>query len=300
MKIAYAGVMQSEVGNYNGFGKAMASVCDEYEEIPMSNVNAGLQGLKQADIVFLQPQDTGISSETLQHLKNINSFTINWTGDARDITPLYCYDYARYVDLTCFSNMRDVRNMQAQGHKSCFLNIGYDPAIYFPDNSIEKIYDIVFFANNYGHFPLSGLRKQLVGELKQRYGDNFKAFGIGQPDGSFMGDQKGEADIYRRAKIGINLSHYDYERYTSDRMFRALGSGVAVLSHNYTGLSADFKNNEICIWNDIAELKRAIDYVLNDDFRREQFAKDGHQLALDKFTFQSMAQNIVELWKEHR
>lgn len=307
MKIVYAGVMQSEVGNYNGFGKAMAGVCDEYVEIPMSGVNAGLQGLKQADIVFLQPQSEGISAETLQHLKSIGAWVCNWTGDARDVTPVYCYDYARCVDLTCFSNMRDVHNMRSIGHKSEFLQIGFDENIYYPDDSIEKTCDIAFMANNYGHFPLSGLRKQLVIDLKRVYGDRFKSYGIGMSDGSFMGNQQGEADIYRRAKIGINLSHYDYERYTSDRMFRLLGSGVCVLSKYYPGIEYDFVDgNQLIVWNDINDLINKIDICLRGNnsimaqYNMKALADRGHQCATNHHTFKNMAENILKLYLNNK
>lgn len=303
MTVKYCGVMNSIGKSENGFTKAMREVCGDYEELDV----IGLLSVTSADLVFLQPQDSSIPVQVLQHLKNIGSFVINWTGDARDITPVYCYDYARYVDLTCFSNMRDVYNMRSVGHKSEFLQIGYDPDIYFPDNSVDKIHDIVFFGNNYGHFPLSGLRQQMVATLKQVYGDRFKAYGIGQPDGNFMSNQQGEADIYRRAKIGINLSHYDYEHYTSDRLFRMLGSGVCVLSKHYPGMEWHFVDgNQLIVWHDINDLITKINSCLQGNnsimaqYNMQAIADRGHECAANYYTFEKMAQQIVELWKQHR
>ncbi len=281
----------------NGFTDALRQVFDDVEDIPTAQLSA----VTRADIVFLQPQDKGISRETLLHLKAIGAFVINWTGDARDNTPVYCLEYAKVADLTCFSNMRDVQFMRQAGYKAEFLQIGYDPAIYYPDASVPKDIDIVFMGNNYGHFPLSSLRIEMVRELKRVYGDRFKAYGIGQPDGNFMGNQKGEADIYRRAKIGINLSHYNYERYTSDRMFRMLGSGVCVLSHEFQDHHPDFIDcYHLYTWNNIDHLKRLIDECIHVNNFREYPAKDGHRLAIEKYTFVEMAKNIKKLYEQHR
>lgn len=280
----------------NGFTDALRQVFDEVQDIPASQLNS----VTGADIVFLQTQDKGISKETLLHLKSTGAFIVNWTGDARDQTPPYCFDYAQVVDLTCFSNMRDVAFMRDMGYKAEFFQIGYDPAIYYPDAAVEKDIDIVFMGNNYGHFPLSSLRIEMVRELKRVYGDRFKAYGIGQPDGNFMGNQQGEADIYRRAKIGINLSHYNYERYTSDRMFRMLGSGIAVLSHGYTSIYDDFNTHEIGVWLNFNDLKEKIDHYLANEPARKMVADLGCWKATYVFTFLEMAKNIRSLWEDRK
>lgn len=291
MKIVYSGVMSGK----NGFTDALRKVFDEVIDFPIHHLN----DVSSADIVFLQPQDTGISIKALQHLQALNTFIINWTGDARDTTPNYCYEYAPYVDLTCFSNMRDVENMRKLGFNSDFLQIGYDPQIYYPDPNIIRDIDIVFMGNNYGHFPLSGLRKQMVTELKRVYGNRFKAYGIGQPNGNYMGNQKGEADILRRSKIAINLSHYDLPRYTSDRMLRSLGSGCAVLSHNYRDLGLDFSNN-LKVWNNFIDLKETIDELLSEPIELNWNASCCHFEALNNHTFEHMALNIKKLYEQHQ
>lgn len=290
MKLIYSGVMTGK----NGFTDALRQVFTQVVDIHGNQLHT----IIGADIVFLQPQDKGIDIETLRNFKRNGAFIINWTGDARDITPAYCFDYAKVVDLTCFSNMRDVDTMRTAGYKSEFLQIGYDPAIYYPDTSVQKDIDIVFMGNTYGHFPLSGLRSEMVRELKRVYGDRFKSYGIGQPDGNFMGNQTGEADIYRRAKIGINLSHYDLPRYTSDRMFRMLGSGVCVLTHKYQSIDRDFDMRDIMMWKYFSELIFIINTLLRQEDGREIISKQGHQLALNEYTFLEMAKNIKKLYDQ--
>ena len=289
MRIAYIGVMNSIGQPDNGFTKAMHKL-GAYREFTR------VEDIDNVDLLFLQTQDTGLNVKELSRLRNQGTYIIHWVGDARHETPNYCFEYAPYVDITCFSNMRDVDNMRSHGYSSRFLQIGYDPEIYYPDPNIGKDIDICFMGNHFGHFPLSQLRRDMVNELKRTYGDRFKAYGVGMRDGNFMSNQKGEADIYRRSKIGINLSHFDYPRYTSDRMFRMLGSGVCVLSHAYNNILDDFKG-ELVVWSDINSLKERIDYHLNDNIYRPVVANAGHQLALNNYTFSQMAQNIIQPWK---
>ncbi len=285
--IAYHGVMG---GSINGFTKALESVCDNFQDATT------LSEITDADLIFLQTQDNFLPITELQRLKG---FKILWSGDARNVTPQHYIDYAPHVDMVCFSNMRDVNVMRSLGYKSEFLQIGYDPEIYTPIGSKVKCPEIVFMGNNNGGFPLSGLRQTMVAYLKDIYGDNFGYYGIGwdKADGNFMGNQLGEAEIYRSAKIGINLSHYDYEWYTSDRLFRMLGSGICVLSHNFTNWNHNFSTNEVCVWDDLEALKSQIDYYLIENAQRNMIANFGHELALSKYTFKKMCENIVNLYK---
>ncbi len=300
LKVCYIGVMNSIGQSPNGFTKAFLNICD-YKEV------YNLNQIENCDLLFIQTQDTGLDINELIKLRSRGVFIINWTGDARNTTPLYCFEYAPYVNITCFSNMRDVYNMRNAGYNSDFLQIGFDENIYFPCSSIEKDIDIVFMGNHFGHFPLSGLRQEMIKELKRIYGDRFKAYGINQPDGSLMGNQKGEADIYRRAKIGINLSHYNYERYTSDRLFRMLGCGICVLSHEYNGIEQDFRTttsegtnwNNLLPWNSIDDLVKTINFVLQNDTTRIGISNNGAKLAHSKHTFVNMANDFIKLYEQN-
>lgn len=252
------------------------------------------------DLCFIQIQDRGITKEAIQALKQNGAFILNWCGDIRHTLPQCYLEYAAMgVDLTCFSNMRDIEIMRMYRFKTDWLQIGYSTQIYSPNGLVINQAEIVFMGNCFNHFPLSIMRKDMVNELKKVYGNRFKAFGSGQPDGSYMGNQLDEAAVYRGAKIGINLSHFDSERYTSDRMFRMLGTGICVLSHNYKGFEKDFNINQVNFWRDLNDLKECINYLLIHENERQAIAKAGHELALNKFTFEKMGENIIELYNKY-
>lgn len=300
------------VGN-NGHAQGLRQVFDsgewQYEEINVGSPNLNEQIIHVAnnyrpDLVWIQIQSLGLSSEAIQALKANGAWICNWCGDKRSKVEDFYFHYSEWgIDLTCFSNMEDIEIMRKCGHASDWLQIGYDPHIYYPNDLVQKDIDITFMGNHFGHFPLSGLRRDMVNELKRIYGDGFKAFGNSMPDGSYNGNQNGEADIYRRSKIGINLSHFDTPRYTSDRMFRMLGCGITVLSHKYKDIHADFNHNndhDLVMWNDLDDLKRQINYLLQNWDIGKKIGEWGHELALQKFTFKEMAKNIEQLYNQYK
>ena len=254
------------------------------------------------DLTWIQIQSDGISQEAIKALKDNGSFLIQWSGDKRGILPECYFRYASWgLDLSTFSNIEDVNIMRGCGYNADFLQIGYSTEIYHPDESVIKDIDVCFMGNSFSHFPLSGLRKDMVRELKRVYGDRFKAFGSGMPDGNLSSDQFAEAAMYRRCKIGINLSHFDTARYTSDRLFRMLGCGVCVLSKSFPKWETEFIHGvELVIWEDIDHLKQLINETLSNPTILNNIAKKGNELALRRYTFAEMAKNIELLYNKYK
>lgn len=293
----------------NGHAQGLREAFPEYQEINVGGdkelLNAKIKDaatVYKPELVFIQIQDVGIHATSLIELQANGAFIINWSGDVRARIPSFYFDYAKYVDLTCFSNQPDVDTFNSLGWPAAFLQIGYDPALYYFDANCPKTTDIIFMGNNIGDFPLSAYRRDMVAYLKRVYGDRFKAYGIGQPDGNFMGDQPGEADAYRHAKIGINLSHFNINRYTSDRMFRMLGCGVAVMSHNFEDTTDDYllAADAIGWWSDFNQLKAGIDAILADSELQKQMSNNALDFALNNHTFRHMGLAIEALYNKYK
>lgn len=260
------------------------------------------------DIIFLQIQaaKTGrVASSficSIYRRKYPNAFIINWTGDKRNNVESWFYDCGKHVDITCFSNQDDVKDMLARGYRSEFLQIGMDTDIFYPAKCDKEI-DIVFFANNHGRFPLSNERHRVINLLKRKYGSRFKLYGNGwgrQADGNLNGNeqaQRVEAEIYRKSKIAINLSHYDSSRYTSDRLFRAMFSGAFVISHPYRDYNLDF-NNHFATYDSHQDLINKIDYYLHNEKEREKIAAKGCKYVHKNYTLDNMIDNIIKLAKQ--
>lgn len=303
MKILYIGLMSGT----NGFTKALRNVCDQYAEVAigdpgqMSHEICHLLDSFQPTIVFIQIQNYGLTAEVLKKLRASTAYVINWTGDVRYPIPEFYFQYAPYVDVTSFSNMTDVKTFRQYGYKTEYLQIGYDQEIYTPEGEAFQVEDIVFMGNNTRGFPLSTYRAEMVQFLKRHYGSRFGVYGNNWDSltsGNYNGQQHGEASVYRGAKIAINCSHFNYERYSSDRLFRALGCGVCVLSHNYQQIENDFiPDKHLVIWDDFDGLKEQIDHLLTYEYVAMQISQRGLEHNKKYFTFDAMAQNIIKIWE---
>lgn len=283
----------------------------EYRDINNGHQNLNQEIIKIAkefkpDVVFMQIQTAGvIKPQALQALHESGSFVINFTGDVRSPLPRWYIDTGKLINLTLFTNMPDVYTARRAGVSAEFCIMGYDPDIYRPNYNVNKDTDVAFFANNYTHngrgiFPLSDYRKQTADFLKRIYGARFKLYGNGwdRPDGSFMDSQHNEARQLQRVKIAINISHYEYERYSSDRINRTLGCGVFCMTHVFPGMEElGLIDGETCAtFSDFTELQSKLNYYLNHEKERKKISAAGHKLATETLTFDSMIENLLSFY----
>jgi hypothetical protein len=246
------------------------------------------------DITFMQLQTPGIIDAVIAD--QLKGFVINWTGDVRQPIPKWYYEIGRCINLTCFSNEHDVKEFHAAGLRAEFLNIGFDDTIFTPNGPIENAPEIVFLGSHYVNaFPLSDLRYKMVHMLRQVYGNRFACYGNGWDFRTRMLSEQEEAQLYRSCKIAINMSHFDLLRYSSDRIFRIMGSGAFCLSHAYKGIEQDFLiNSELGIFNNLDDIQSKIDYYLNSH-TREHIARAGCNYVHDNHTWQKRIKQLLNL-----
>jgi len=265
------------------------------------NFNAALIALVKEykpDFVFMQIQTPGVLYTHVAEELSKETKLINWTGDVRYPTPKWFLDIGRKIHLTLFTNMHDVDFLRAHGVKADYLQIGVPDNIFKPEGEVKaNVPEIVFFGNNVGGFPLSQLRMDMVRKLKERYGKRFGHYGINWGKDTFsVTDQNEEAKYYRGAKIAINLSHFNYPRYTSDRMLRAMGAGCMVLSHYYDGIELEFEEQKhLDIWNNFTELFEQIDYYLAHDEKRKEIAAAGSKHIHENHTWRNRINELIKM-----
>lgn len=257
------------------------------------------------DVVFIQVQAPTILWPHIAKEISQYSFVMQYSGDIRHVTEAFYLEYGRNMQLTTFSNQRDVDYCLKNGVNADFLQIGYDPDIFrplgIPKNEKDSI--VALFNNYAGQFELSNWREEIVMNLLNRYPGKFSVYGNGwnnRESGNFNHSQHEENVKLNHAKIVLNVSHFNADRYTSDRMFRSLGSGSMVLSHRYPNMSLDFQENiHLACFDTMEELYAKIDYYLENEEARQKIAVAGNQLAKQRFTFDCMAENIKNLYFKH-
>ena len=97
------------------------------------------------------------------------------------------------------------------------------------------------------------------------------------------------------------MSHYQIQRYTSDRLFRCTGSGVMVLAHNYPGIEKDFKvGTHLDVFDDFRQMHEKINHYLTHEKERKAIAKAGYEYAHKNCTYDNMVENIINIYNENR
>ena len=250
------------------------------------------------DIIFMQIQSDGVLElQTLKQLSHIGIKIFNFSGDVRFPLPNWYLEVAPYC-VTLFTNENDVETIKNAGYRAEFFQVGYNQIFYNNHSEVKKEADIVFFGNNYpNHFPLSHFRYEIASGLKQNFGDNFKIYGSqwDLPSRDMNFKQIEEGAIYRGAKIGINLSHFNYGRYSSDRIFRIMSCGTMCLSHRYKNIHLDFKEGEhLRTWENLDELLDLIKFYLTNDSERLAIAKKGNEYVEKYFTWEYRISNQLK------
>lgn len=296
-------ILQISLGDHQASQtKALARVASEFVQInwkaypegqELQNVVQGTAAKFSPDVTFMQLQKKVLSEKTIRSIPGIK---VNWTGDVRDPIPEWYKEQAPLFDLTLFSNMTDVHKMRGEGFRADFLDIGFEERIFKALGPQEyPPTPTVFMGNNYkDRFPLSLLRLRMAAMVPDItiYG---KWWGT-RAHMNLMKAPTREATIYRGAAIGVNLSHFNYEQYSSDRIYRMMACGCFCLSHNYPGIEKAFTPGvHLDTWNTLKELQQKIDYYLKNPVKREMIADEGHKLVWQKHTWDARVTQLMKM-----
>jgi glycosyltransferase involved in cell wall biosynthesis len=258
------------------------------------------------DLTFIHIQHKGVIDGELA--KKLKGFVINWTCDVVEPIPTWYRDVGKEIGMTAFCNEDHVDLFNQEGIPSTFLQVGYDEQLYKPEGSRGEWGDVVYLGNVYPkdryNFPMSDYREEMVDLMHEKFGKRFKAYGHGwkQSDGILNHRQEKEAECYRSAKIGINLSHFELRRYTSDRLFRIMGSGCFCLSRWHPEIEKDFTDGvHLRVWRTLDELVALTEYYLDpkNEEERLRIAKAGHELVASRDTWTNRAMEIERIYKSH-
>lgn len=251
------------------------------------------------DMVFMQLQSAGIiDPETASVLKE-NAFVINWTGDVRANIEWYKH-LAPHIDLTLFSNMTDVHKMRSEGFVADYLQVGYDEHIYNPGRATKTHFaPLVFLGNNYSQssilFPLTKERVEMVNYMKTRFKAKFQAYGSGWK-GSRRLHIHDEVSCYRFAKIAINQNHFDYEKFSSDRIFRAMACGTFMASKYYKGIEDEFTmGKHLECWSTFQELEDICRWYLANEKARQKIADAGALHVRENHRWHNRFEELIEI-----
>jgi len=175
---------------------------------------------------------------------------------------------------------------EEQGHPESHLFSHAVRAPYYQDPLPEKTFDVAMVGRLEGAnytYRRSCLRALDALDLKTNDFDVYYEY----PE---------MADLYRRSRIGLNVSRDDYIQDANLRCFEVMAGGALLMTPEPTELSqlglepgghfVTFRSEE-----DLAE---KVQYYLSHDAERREIACRGRDETLDRFTYDRWAERIVE------
>lgn len=222
------------------------------------------------DLAFCQFQAPGlITPKFPKELKDLGCFSVNWTGDVRHPLPDWYKEVAPYFSVSAFTNLTDVEEVRALGHRSEFLQIGYDARIYNTEGAGVRS-GIVFLGNNYGGYKYaeSQSRRDMVHAMKEAFGDDFKVYGMSWEPyrGQYVREPE-DAPILRQSLIALNWDHFHRPGFASDRLLRATACGCYTISQYYEGI--DEEHPDVVAVRSIPEMVDAVKVALSNPERTQ-------------------------------
>lgn len=173
--------------------------------------------------------------------------------------------------------------------QECYIHPDYDPYNFEND---------IIFVGSKGYHPEYPYRPQLVDFLRQEYGQRFIHVGGDGDTGTLRGDALNR--IYSKSKIAIGDSlnlNFNYPYYSSDRLFESIGRNGFTIYPDIKGLDKYFEDKEEIVFykhGDLNDLKKKIDYYLDNDALREKIRFAGHERTKKEHTYLNRWQFILE------
>lgn len=305
MKIVFVGNHSVSYSSETHHCNSLESLGHEVLRLQEGRVSGELivERCKDADLLVLV-HTHGWQTEKIELLNSLKIPIISyhldlWLGINREkeLTddPVYkIYDHWFVTDKLMVDWLN--QNTNTKGHflmagvydKECFINKSYNPK--------EFDYDVIFVGSRNYH-PEWEFRPKLIDWLKNNYGNRFLHVGGDGDTGTVRGWALNR--IYARSKIAVgdtlNIG-FDYPWYSSDRLFESMGRGGFTIYPDIKGLSNYFKDGKHLAYyrhGDFDNLKKKIDYYLENESEREKIRLTGHEECKKNHTYVKRWQTIL-------
>lgn len=164
-----------------------------------------------------------------------------------------------------------------------------------PDH-VKYPHEIIFTGSKRYH-PEWSYRPKLIDWLHRAYGSRFAHYG----GGGLAGLRGHELNtLYASAKIAIGdtlCRNFDYPFYSSDRLFETSGRGGFLIYPKIKGLEFFYEDKKEVVYydfNDFDQLKKLIDYYLENNTDREKIRLAGHYRTKEAHTYRHRLKVILD------
>lgn len=256
------------------------------------------------DFAFCQFQAPGLISAKLPlALREMGCFAVNWSGDVRHPLPDWYKELAPHFAVTSFTNVPDVDEIRAMGHRAEFLQIGYDERLYCPGNDERS--GVVFIGNNYSGYKYaeSGSRREMVKRMAAEFGPLFKVYGMcwetevpAENVGGYLREPM-DADVLRKALVAVGWDHFHRPGFASDRLLRATACGCATVNQYYLGIEEEHPS--VGAAKDIDQMVAMVWHALNNPQEARQVGQMAAVNTLKQHRWNERVRQMMTWLQDH-
>jgi hypothetical protein len=229
-------------------------------------------------VIFMHPQCESVITpdvvEDLRPLCDSKCVIVQWTGDQHyepaDEGQRWFVELGRVCDASLVVNTKHPGEYAELGVKHPgFLEVGIDETLWCPAAPTPDTPPIVCLANEYPQFDYA-TRNHAFASIAAAFPDRFAVYGTGWenqtaiPWRQYLRNED-VPGVYSAARASISSSiRSDLPRYTSNRLFYALGCGAVILVERFPdceGLGLVDGHNCL-LWRDEEELHDDLERIL--------------------------------------
>lgn len=256
--------------------------------------------LNKYDYIFMQ---SGAISHT--SIFGRKEKIIQWTGDARAETMENVTQYAGIADLTLLAVGIGQKEMYSKVMgKVDYLQQGVFNSFFIEPKELQSGY-VVFIGNNYDHFEGAIERSELCREVCVEGEWPAEIIGNGWDHPFYINHRSipytESAKIYNESYISISHACFnDIEGYYSNRTIDIMASGGCCLQRWFPGIEKYFTDGYDCVvYRTNDEAIEKIRYLIERPELRNLIARNGHNTAKLKHTFDVRARELKQLIEKH-
>lgn len=212
---------------------------------------------------------------------------------------LHIDTYSETDNRVRMSMLFDIALVCHPGYPEYFESCGHSETLLFPHAVRAPLYE--------GALPDETTDVAMVGRLDGEQYSYRRAcvravqnLGVSTNDFSRYYEYDEMAELYQRAKIGLNVSRDDHLEDANLRCFEVMGGGALLMTPIPSELSEMglVEGEHFVGYTSPADLSEKVKYYLDHEGEREEIARLGRKVTLNRFTYDRWAERLVDRIEE--
>lgn len=233
-------------------------------------------------ILLVLKETVPLLLDIVPQLKKIGTKVLYWFSDPEHPVKQDLSDVIDVMFLTNrgqLSEYKEAYNLK----KVYYMPQGSSPYSMYR-RGVSEVFD-VGFTGAVSKAPLHSTRRRIFDKIAKRY--------VFAPRNNVRNNVP---EFYSQSKIVFGGSNFDYELYTSNRFYVALGCGTCYVTKKFKGIELLVENKKHALWfEDEEELFDILDYYIGHDPERIAIKESAERLALEKHTYTHRIKNILDI-----